>query len=45
MMKDRRNHRRPYYKRSADTEYLITMALTFATGGMLGACITLAVML
>ena len=44
-MKVRRNATRPHYRKSAEGEYILTWAITFITGAMLGAVLTLAWML
>ena len=44
-MKDRRMATKPHHQKSAEGEYIFTWAITFITGAMLGAVLTLAWML
>ena len=44
-MKEKRHATRPYHQKSAEGEYILTWAITFITGAMLGAVLTLAWML
>ena len=39
---ERRNATRPYFRQSAERDHLYLLAITFATGAMLGATLALA---
>ena len=43
-MKERRHATRPYYRKSAENDYLFSFGLTLIVGAMIGAVITIGVM-